>query len=1291
MRKLLTSFIFIFSAFFLQAQSKKEIQLAKLDWMEPREVLFPNQEPRKVLMCETCINLESDAGNPYVSLRVDGSHVATFKFEKVSTTALNDFELELIDTSKIGKSFSYRFDHTWERKNPISFIFIKAIRKNQFTGKYEKLVDFEYRTELLPISQVKSLQNQLRTTQETSVFAQGDWVKLKFVKGGVYKVSGANLQNLGIDIGSINPATLKIFGNGGGMLSRAPRDRDAVQPVENPIFLSHNGDNRFDESEYILFHVKDPFKWTQASFGFQHQTNLYSDSVAYFLTYGGENGKRIQSKPAISSEVNTPILKFNERWFHEPEQVSVAKTGRDWYGDVFDVNPQRTYNIDLTDIEPQTSINFNVSALGRAVNSLTHLQFHLNNIEVGQTGGYSFQPVSNGLYSDYGSVIRRNFSVNSTLIANGVNPLKISYLKNGNNGAIAYLDAITVNFQRRLNMTSEMLAFRSIESTQKSISTYSLGLFGNDVQIWDISHPGKISSFPYTTQNGRAIFSDTSLNLREYIALAGNNFPGPPTMGRMSNQDILNNPLPDLIIVTHPNFYTEAERLANFRRESSGMDVLLVTTNQVYNQFSAGVQDISAIRNLAAYYFNQAGGEKLKYLLLFGDCSYDPKYRIAGNTNFIPVDEAFGQRASLNALDSYASDDFFAILNYNKRDWDQEVNYVLDIGVGRLPVKTLEESRSVVNKLIQYSTGIDNLGAWRNNVTFLADDGDGHLHLSDADQCARIIERDYQNYNPAKIYIAAYPKVSLPGGDLSPSSRAELLSRINRGTLIFNYSGHGNEVQLTDEAVVDSDLYNNFTNDNANFFGITATCSFGKFDDPSRVSGAEQLTIMPRVGAIGMMTTGRAVFANNNLRINTAFYNKVFRERDGKMPLLGDVLRNAKNSTAKSGFIDNRGFVLLGDPSMMLAYPQEVVTLTKKNGEPIPTNSNELILNALEKIEFEGEIRATKDGPVSSNFNGALRTIIFDKPTELKTLISNNNRNATAFRVRRNIIYNGESEVKNGKFKFSFVVPKDISYLFGQGKISFYGRHGNILKDAGGFNTEFTIGGTNINAPIDTVAPTIDLFINDLSFKNGGYTHSNPILIARLFDESGINTSQVGIGHDMTATLDNDGSKVYILNEYFTTEQDSFQAGWVRFPFYNLSEGMHTVSVRGWDTYNNSKEARISFRVLNGNVVKVDDATIYPNPFSDKMFFKISHPLANKDVQLNLQIYNSLGQKVYAKDHIILNAPSTISDESNVYWNGRNTVSGEKVAYGMYFCRITLKSMENGSTDSQTVKILYQP
>lgn len=1292
MRKLIYLFIITCLAYAASAQPGKQVSKYELNWLAPREVFLTNQQtPKTILFCESCTNLEGDAGTPYALIRVEGQHVSKFKFEKVVTAPLSEAELALIDTSKVGKSFSYRFDHTRERKQPLTFVFVKAIRKNQYTDVYEKLLSFEYSTESVPSGQVAQYHSNLRIAQESSVFAVGEWLKLKFAKGGVYKLTGTQLQGLGLDLNNVNPATIKIYGNGGGMLSRAPRDRESVQPIENPIQVVDNGDGRFDPYDFVLFYVEEPSSWSQLPFGFVQRSNLYADSVAYFFTHGGAPGKRVQVKPVLQSDGGSPIASFNERWHFEPELFSLVKTGRDWYGDPFDVTTRRNYSIDFTNVETNVPVNIQVGILGRSNNVTTNIQFFMNNLEVGRTGGYSMPAVTSGLYSDFGNLLRTNFSVNANLITNGNNTLSIEYNKNGNNAAIAYLDAITVNFQRKLDMTGNQLAFRSIESTTKATATYSMGIISNDIQIWDVSKPGQVASLFFTTQGGRVQFTDSSTTLREYVAIAGNDFPAPPTISRMSNQNILNHNVPDLIIVTHPNFVTEAERLASFRREFNGYEVLLVTTNQIYDQFSSGVKDISAIRNLAAYYFNQEGGEKLKYMLLFGATSYDPKNRTQGNTNFIPVDEAFGTRASLNSLDSYASDDFFGILDYSKRDWDQEVNYVLDIGVGRLPVKTPVEARNMVDKLIQYASNDQNLGSWRNNVTFLADDGDSHLHLTDADQCARIVERDYPNFNPAKIYIAAYPKVSLPGGDLSPASRAELLSRINRGTLLFNYSGHGSEVQLSDESVVDSDLYTNFTNENSNFFGVTATCSFGKFDDPARVSGAEQLTLMPRVGAIGMMTTGRAVFANNNLRINTAFYNQVFRERDGKMPCLGDVLRYAKNSTAKSGFVDNRGFVLLGDPSMMLAYPEQAVVLTHKNGEPVSNNPDELILSALERVEFSGEVRNSNNGPINNQFNGTLRTVIFDKPTEMKTLVSGYNRTAQSFRTRRNIIYNGESEVKDGKFNFSFVVPKDISYLFGQGKISFYGKHGNQLKDAGGYNIDFTIGGTNANAPIDTSAPTIDLWINDLSFKNMGYTHSNPVLIARLFDESGINTSQIGIGHDMTATLDGDLSKVYTLNEFFSTEQNSFKTGWVRFPFYNLSEGVHTVTVKGWDTYNNSKEAKISFRIISGNVAKVEEAGVYPNPFRDKVYFRITHPLANQDVKVNVQIFNSLGQEVYTKMHEMRGAASTINDESSFYWDGRNSISGEKLSHGMYFCRLTLHSLENGSTDSQTLKILYQP
>ena len=382
--------------------------------------------------------------------------------------------------------------------------------------------------------------------------------------------------------------------------------------------------------------------------------------------------------------------------------------------------------------------------------------------------------------------------------------------------------------------------------------------------------------------------------------------------------------VPTMLIVTHANFLETAQDFANYKTEEKGILTKVVTVDQVYNEFSSGAQDITAIRDMAKMLYDRSAN--FKFLLLFGDASYDYKNRIKENTNYVPTYQAY---ESMNDIKTYTSDDYFGFLEDTEGTWSESgQNHTLDIGVGRFPIQTIEQATGIINKIKNYHNK-ELYGNWKNEITFVADDGDDNLHMKDANSLASDINQNFSEYNANKIYLDAFVQTSSAQGETSKTASEEINRQLDRGTFIVNYTGHGGEIGWTQEQILTVPQINSWTNKQLPLF-VTATCEFGRYDDPVRISGAEYTLINPNGGAIAIISTTRPVYASSNKQLNDQFYKAVFLpNKDGSMPTLGEVMISTKNNSLNGVY--NRNFSLLGDPSLTLAYPQETVKITHLN------------------------------------------------------------------------------------------------------------------------------------------------------------------------------------------------------------------------------------------------------------------------------------------------------------------------------------------------------------------------
>lgn len=1106
---------------------------------------------------------------------------------------------------------------------------------------------------------------------QSSVLAQGEWYKIGVLQSGIHKIDAAFLKKSGVNLSTVNPQHLRLYGNGGGMLPQPNYAFRYDDLTENAVFVAGEADGKFDKDDYVLFYAQSShaIRYDSANQQFFHETHLYSDTTFYFLTISSQPGFRVGNQPSLENTA-TEITTFDDYQFHESERTNLLHSGREWYGETFNVTTSQTFIFNIPGIVPASDVRVTSSVMAQAPGT-TAFTVNLNDQAAGTQ---TIAGVGSGTYDEKGKNQTNTFVLNAAQTGNSPDlRVNLTYDKRGLNNAVGYLNYVGVQTRQLLQWSGNQTAFRSTESLSYGTATFVVSNATDQLQIWDVTDPLHPKNQLFTLNGSQARFGAETNTLREFVAFSGSTFDAPVSVSRVANQDIHGLATPELLIVSPSGFLKEANRLAQFRRQHDGLSVQVVATSQVYNEFSSGKQDITAIRDCIRHFYRKS--PVLQYVLLFGDASFDYKNRVANNTNFVPVYES---RQSLHPIYSHSSDDYFGFMDEDEGEWREtpDGNHTMEIGIGRLPVKSFSEAAGVVNKLMNYAQNPITSGEWRNAVCFVADDEDGNTHQLEADRLASQIQAKYPAYNLQKIYVDAYPQVSNPSGQTAPAVQQAINEAIEQGQLIINYTGHGGETGWTQEQILDIPQMNGWRNQHQLPLFVTATCEFGRYDDPVRTSGAEFILLNPKGGGIGLVTTTRPVFSNTNYALNQAFYAAVFEPQAGQLPRLGDVMRQTKNNS-QNGTI-NRNFALLGDPSMRLAYPQEKAVITAINQQPPAADT----LQALGLVAVEGYVEGTTDGQPLVGFNGMLSITVLDKAGQ-ETTLGDKGTARMPFNQQQNVLFRGKAKVQAGKFRFSFVVPKDMDYRIGDGKISLYAYDSTARRDAAGWQN-VPIGGSAANVTADNAPPQIRLFLNDTLFVDGGVTSPDPVLLAEIRDETGVNLSQTGIGHQLTATLSTNPEQVILLNNYYSADADTYQRGWVQYPFHNLPEGNYQLTLKAWDVHNNAAEAKLNFVVTQRGAPDLFNVFNFPNPFSGNTTFSFEHDRAGEDLEIRLEMYSITGQRVKTLAAYAAGSNNPVRELS---WDGTGD-AGNKLPPGVYIYRLSVRSMADNAQSHQTSRLL---
>lgn len=1116
----------------------------------------------------------------------------------------------------------------------------------------------------------KSIQN--------SVFGSGDFYKIEVKETGIYKIKKSFLQQAGINVNNIDPRTIKIYGNGGREVTYLNSASYPFDPVENRIYVEGENDGKFDDNDYILFYGLSPNQWVKEGLNLNHKINHYTNSNYYWITFGGTNGLRMQISPSPNFQGIPAIPYFKEKLFEEPEVNNLGSTGNIWvsqrigYGDSF------TFNKDLTGYIPGSDILIKTLLCNGTTNN--NAQYLVKDDNSGFSSLVTVYPVF-GLFTHINSTY---FTATYQLNPGKTNTnLKFQLPQQYNYPSVSgYYDYLELFYNRSFNSVSNnYLNFSSPDSN--GIFEFQISPFnGSDVKIFKVdSYDNTNIVLPISYSNNSVVFQENSLlgNGKEFFVVSGDNYKTPNGI----SQKIANQNLKaavdgfDYIIISPTEFLPAANRLKQLR-ESYGegtpnyLKTLVVDVNQIYNEFAAGIPDPVSLRNYLKYAYNNWNRRPV-YVLFLGDGHFDYKNIYGLNIkNWVPPIER--DDPTMSEISSYNSDDFICDINENYISPE----YVRpDFATGRMCVNSLTEANNIIDKVISYESN-SSYGLWKKKNMYVGDDGwttdrpdgsEGDMHTRACETIAETYTKP--DFEKEKIYIVSYPTVYTPQGRRKPDANVDILKGWNEGRLIINYTGHGStDLWAHEHIFVRDESIPQLKNKGKYPFVTIASCDLARWDDPFLISAAEQLVFIPDAGAIGVIAATRPVFAQSNEIFNNFLWSNLMFAKDTlNLPIRsGKALSDTKNQLPSISDNDVK-YVLIGDPALRVSIPQYFTRIDSINS----TSGNDTaFVQALQKMRITGSI-LKPDSTFWSNYNGDISLKVLDVDKLISMIDYGQSFN---WRVDGGIIFKGTAKVQNGKWQIEFIVPKDISYTNGNGKILAY--FSNNVSEGSGFTNKFTLNGINTNAPVDTTGPSISLFMDSRNFRSGDIINQKSKIIADIFDYSGINLTGV-IGHKLEAIINNnENSKIDLTNYYNATS--GYQYGSLEYPIDGLTDGSYSLKLKAWDTYNNLSENTIFFTVKNSSALAVSQILNYPNPMRDFTSFTFQH---NFDIKLSadIKIYTVAGR-------LIKTIKRTNIADKNVLieWDGKDE-DGDNIANGTYLYKLLIKSEDGTYSNVQTGKL----
>ena len=1098
----------------------------------------------------------------------------------------------------------------------------------------------------------------IHTYTTESALSHGNIIKIRVKETGVHMIPYDSIKQWGL-----NPDHVSIIGYGGGMLSEnfTHKHYDDLPPVS--IYMHKGADNKFNSGDYILFYAQSAIQWKIDNNGFwRHIQNPYSSYGYYFVTDNLSLQRTITlAKEQFNLNDVEEIDWYNAYYLHEQDFVNLIDItgtnggGREFYGETMNLKHNKlTITLPTSYARTDMKAHCNIQFAAYSGQNTTA------SVRVNYAGKTETKKIK-GLTDEHTRARLDSLILDVNPVSGSEQIFNFTFSGSTSN-ANAYLNYIELNIPCSLIMTgNEMpISSKTIQS-KKPVIRYRLQGTTPQTQIWRINDGVHIEQIPTEYNSNVLTWLGDNTKVEQYVAVntSSSTWKKPVTIGRVPNQNLHQLENIDYVIICPSEFVSPAKRLAKKHEEIDNMTWAVVTAEQVYNEFSSGTPDASAYRWLMKMLYDRAAGDHTKtpkHLLLMGDGTYDNRQIFRASISGANTLLTYQAKNSTVETSAYATDDYFGFLE-DEAGVRQGVfidrHATMNIGVGRLPVKTLDEAEYMVNKICTY---IDDgaKGKWKSQILFLADDGNHGAHVETAEEGAKIIQNKNKDFLLTKIYLDAHTQEVSAAGESYPLAKNQFDNLMNSGVLFMNYSGHGGYNNITNELFMRTNDIRRMTNKNQAFWFL-ATCSFSHFDGGVSSAG-EEAVLNPNGGAIAVLSACRTVFVGQNTKLNGSFCDTIFGHNNpfNYQITIGEATRIAKNKLSND---ENKlPYILLGDPALRLNYPTDY---------QIKTTHTFDTLQALTTQTIKGYIQAP-DHDTAYWFNGKLDVTIFDKIQNITTrdndeLVEENKKRIT-YTDYPNTLFVGQTDVKDGVFEITFMVPKDIRYNYGNGRIVYYAYDNATQEEAIGHFEDFTIGGTSSVVVLDTIGPELNIYLNNPSFLDGNKTHEYPHFYAEIYDENGINTAGAGIGHDLLMVIDNDSKQTYVLNSYYKGLNNSYQSGIVSYKMAEQQEGNHTLTFRAWDLCNNSTTASLNFQVVKGFQPQLYSVIAYPNPVVSTGVLNISveHDRPDDIVEYTMNLYNLNGQLIHTHTQY----------DNHIQWN----MAELNTPTGIYLYQVTIKT-----------------
>ena len=1093
-----------------------------------------------------------------------------------------------------------------------------------------------------------------------SRLSQGKWAKIEVTETGMQFISDATIKNLGFT----DPEKVNVFGYGGEIISEM-----LDSPDDLPVVASQRVNGG------IIFFGRNNIKWSAnptSEKKYIHTVNPYSSKSYYFLSDALPDRKSPEERGRLSASSEEIITVFTERLLHEQDLTMPMTSGRLALGEDFRTTSSRNFKFQLTGNTGPAKVT---TAFGCKTSSGT------SSIVLTANGKQLAATLKDQMASSDSKLIVTTQTTKEVEDPGTSLDLVIKFNGSGN-VSTAGLDYIEVEYQRLLSLNTGDLYFYINPESQSRVKIE--GASASTV-VWDVTDKEKIEIIP-SELSGNSLTFISSGGEREYVAFDPSRISRAVLPGSsVANQDIHSKPAPGMLVISPSEYLGAAQRIVDLHQKTDGLDVLVLTPEEIYNEFSSGTPDVSAFRKLLKMWYDRwKGGEAedyTRYCLILSRPTYDNRMLTTTVQNAgYPRVPIWQSPTGETETTSYSTDDYIGMLA------DMEDSFAIGtaeihVAVGRMPIKNMSDANIVLDKLEKYLLEPD-LGAWRNNVMVIADDQDNGTHL---DQAERVIagmlsSESGRSFIYEKLYLDSYTLEYTGVGASYPQAKERMMNKWNEGTAFIDYIGHANPKSWGHENLLTWTDIHNMRNERLPFI-YAATCEFLRWDADD-ISGAEVLWLLPSSGVIGMICPSREVLITANGVLNESISKYIFLKDDEGYPLRsGDIMVKGKNDSNTG--TNKLRYGLLGDPSMRMPWPEYKVVVDKINDIVLETAEEYPVLKARSTVSASGHLESV-DGTRLSDFNGIADITMFDAETVITTNANGSDGVESIYNDRKTRLYVGRVKVVNGEWSTKFTMPSEIENNFMPALLSLYAYDGSG-REANGYTEKLYAYGYDTSAPDDFEGPKIiEFYLDNPGFVSGNQVSPNPTVVAKFYDESGISVSEAGIGHNITLELD---GKTFFedVAQYYVPDENDSGAGSLTYTLNDISQGSHSLKFTVWDNANNSSVATLDFSISALWKPTIETLTTDVNPATSNVNFIVATDGSTSSMECAIEVYDLWGKKVWRGQAPAISKSST---RTTLGWDLCD-FGGSRIPGGIYLYRATIKT-ETGATITKTKKLIVK-